>query len=219
MRRTVVIGDIHGCYDELVALLDLIDFAEDDRVVAVGDLIVKGTRNREVLDRFIDDKRFSSVVGNHDRALRQSWRGEPVRLTKAQREAAAELDFDRPRYENYLKSLPFLIDLDSHLVVHAGIRPGVRLDQQTAADMTEMRTMGANPARRKGVPWYEIYRGKKIVLFGHWPAVEPRWGPRALGLDTGCVYGGRLTAYIIESDEIVGVAARQSYDKPRAQLR
>ena len=219
MRRTVVIGDIHGCYDELVDLLDLIGFAERDRVVAVGDLIVKGRKNREVLDRFIDDKRFSSVVGNHDRALRQSWRGEPVRLNKAQRECAAELDVDRVRYASYLKSLPFLIDLDSHLVVHAGIRPGVRLDRQMAADMTEMRTMGANPARRKGVPWYEIYRGKKTVLFGHWPAAEPRWGLRAIGLDTGCVYGGRLTAYIIESDEIVSVPARQPYDKPRAQLR
>ena len=219
MNRTIVIGDIHGCFDELLDLLDLIDFKQDDRVIAVGDLIVKGEKNREVLDQFIDDRRFSSVIGNHDRVLRQSWRGEAVRLTKAQRKTQAELDFDRERYAAYLKSLPYTIDLGSHLVVHAGVRPGVRLDHQMAADMTEMRTMGTNPASRKGVPWYEVYRGRKMVLFGHWPAARPRLAPRAIGLDTGCVYGGRLTAFIIEAAEFVSVPARRVYDSPRRQLR
>src|SRR5438270_8848341 len=181
MHRTVVIGDIHGCYDELVDLLDLINLKRNDRVVAVGDLVVKGEKSREVLDRFIEDRRFSSVVGNHDRVLRQSWRGEPSRLNKAQKKTQAELNSGRARYAAYLKSLPYIIDLGSHLVVHAGIRPGVRLDRQMAADMTEMRTMGANPPRRKGVPWYRVYRGKKIVLFGHWPAASPRIAPRAIG--------------------------------------
>ena len=219
MGRTIVIGDIHGCFDELSDLLVLADLRKDDRVIAVGDLIVKGKQNREVLDLFIEDERFSSVIGNHDRALRQYWRGEPVRLIKAQRKACAELEPNRERYATYLKSLPFFIDLGSHLVVHAGVRPGVSLSDQMASDLTELRTMGANPSRRKGVPWYEVYRGEKIVLFGHWPAKEPRRAAHAIGLDTGCVYGGRLTAYLVESDQLISVPARQSYDVPRAKLR
>jgi len=212
MRRTIIIGDIHGCFDELTDLIDLIGLDEADRIVAVGDLIVKGPKNREVLDLFIQDKRFSSVIGNHDRKLRQRWRGEPTRLTKDQKATATQLDFQRERYSDYLKSLPFTIDLGSHLVVHAGVRPGVPLRRQMTSDLTEIRTMGANPSRRKGVPWYEVYRGRKIVLFGHWPAKAPRIAPRAIGLDTGCVYGGRLTAYIIESNEFVSVPARRAYD-------
>jgi diadenosine tetraphosphatase ApaH/serine/threonine PP2A family protein phosphatase len=212
MGRKIVIGDIHGCFDELTDLLELLELRADDRVVAVGDLIVKGEKNREVLDLFIDDERFSSVIGNHDRALRQCWRGEPIRLTKAQKKASAELAVDLERYANYLKSLPYMIDLDSHLVVHAGVRPGVPLKHQMASDLTEMRTMGANPSRRKGVPWYDVYRGRKTVLFGHWPAKEPRRASRAIGLDTGCVYGGRLTAFLLESNQLLSVPARRCYD-------
>jgi len=219
MGRTIVIGDIHGCFDELTDLLDLVRLEESDRVVAVGDLIVKGEKNREVLDLFIDDGRFSSVIGNHDRVLRQYWRGEPVKLTPAQEATRAELDFNRERYSNYLRSLPFMIDLDSHLVVHAGVRPGVALDEQMASDLTGLRTMGANPSRRKGIPWYAVYRGEKIVLFGHWPGTKPRRAPRAIGLDTGCVYGGRLTAFIVESDQILSVPARRAYDRPKRKPR
>jgi Calcineurin-like phosphoesterase len=216
--RTIVIGDIHGCFDELIDLLELVKLTSKDRVVAVGDLIVKGEKNAEVLDRFIEDKRFSSVIGNQDRALRQFWRGEPVRLSAAQKKTADELATRHERYSVFLKSLPYMIDLGSHLVVHAGVRPGVPLNRQMAVDFTELRTMGANPSRRKGIPWYAIYRGEKIVLFGHWPASAPRHGPRAIGLDTGCVYGHRLTAHIIETNELVSVPARRSYDPPKRKF-
>jgi len=211
MGRTIVIGDIHGCFDELQDLLRVVELRTDDRVIAVGDLVVKGPRNCDVLDRFIEDDRFSSVIGNHDRALRQYWRGEPVKLTSEARIAAEELDSKRERYSAYLRSLPFTIELGSHLVVHAGVRPGVPLERQMASDLTEMRTMGANPSRRKGVPWYDVYRGKRIVLFGHWPSKSPRMAPHAIGLDTACVYGGRLTGYIIELNQFVSVPARRAY--------
>ena len=104
-------------------------------------------------------------------------------------------------------------------MVHAGVRPGVPLKHQMASDLTGLRTMGANPSGREGVPWYEVYRGKRIVLFGHWAAIEPRRAPRAIGLDTGCVYGGRLTAYIIESDQFLSVSAYRTYDAPKRKLR
>jgi diadenosine tetraphosphatase ApaH/serine/threonine PP2A family protein phosphatase len=211
MGRTIVIGDIHGCFDELTDLLEQVELGVNDRVIAVGDLIVKGEKNREVLDLFIDDQRFSAVAGNFERVVRQYLRGEPVRLTKAHQAAVAQLEFNRDRYSNYLRSLPYTINLGSHLVVHAGLRPGVPLRRQLASDLTEIRTMGANPPNRKGLPWYDVYRGNRIVLFGHWPAKSPRVAARAIGLDTGCVYGGRLTGYIIELDQFVSVPARRSY--------
>jgi diadenosine tetraphosphatase ApaH/serine/threonine PP2A family protein phosphatase len=219
MPRTIVIGDIHGCAAELDDLLHLINLKSDDRVIAVGDLIVKGPKNREVLDRFIEDKRLSSVVGNHDRVIRQHLRGEPVPLNKPQRKAVKQLREDENRYANFLRALPYTIDLGSHLIVHAGLRPGVSLDEQSASDLTEIRTMGADPARRKGVAWYDVYRGEKVVLFGHWPAAEPRRAERAIGLDTGCVYGGQLTAYIIEAEEFVSVPAHEVYDGPKLKKK
>ena len=211
MGRTIVVGDIHGCFDELTDLLGLFNLQSDDRVIAVGDLITKGPKNREVLDLLMSDPRFSSVVGNHDRKIRQRLRGEPVRLNKDRRRVLKELGPDPRPYESFLRSLPFTIDLGSHLIVHAGIRPGVDLDKQMASDMTEIRTMGADPPGRRGLPWYRVYRGPQTILFGHWPAKRPRRAPYAIGLDTGCVYGGNLTAFVIETGELVSVPARAKY--------
>lgn len=218
-RRTIVIGDIHGCYDELRELLDKVALGADDRVVAVGDLIVKGQRSREVLNLFSEDRRFSSVLGNHDRALLRYWRGERVTLKPQQESARAQLAVEQERYAAYLGSLPPAIDLGKHLVVHAGVRPDVALDAQSIEDLTELRTLGAERTSRKGTPWYEVYDGEKTVLFGHWPAPAPRKGRRALGLDTGCVYGYQLTAYVLETGELVQVQARRAYDSPRLLAR
>jgi diadenosine tetraphosphatase ApaH/serine/threonine PP2A family protein phosphatase len=216
MGRTIVVGDIHGCFDELTDLLELIKLKSDDRLIAVGDLVAKGPKNREVLDLFISDARFSSVVGNHDRIIRQKLRGEPVRLNRDQRTVLKQLGPNRERYSEFLRALPFTIDLGSHLVVHAGIRPGVALDKQMASDMTEIRTMGADPPKRRGVPWYAVYRGPQRIIFGHWPSRQPRRATHAIGLDTGCVYGNTLTAFIVETGEFILTPARQKYaGKPR----
>jgi len=209
--RTLVVGDIHGCYDELVELLERAQFGREDRLVSVGDLVVKGEKNREVLELFTSDARFSAVLGNHDRALLRHWRGEGVRLKPAQARCAEELASDRRRYAQYLGSLPLTIDLGRHLIVHAGVRPGVPLAEQSVEDLTELRTLGGPRTSREGTPWYEVYDGEQTVLFGHWPMSPPRRGPRALGLDTGCVYGYSLTAYVIETDELVSVRARRAY--------
>lgn len=212
-RQTIVVGDIHGCYDELRDLFDRVALASDDRVVTVGDLIVKGPKNREVLDMFIDNARFSAVIGNHDLAIRRRWQnGRRATLKPAQERARAELEVDQSRYAQYLNALPFVIELDEHVVVHAGLRPFVRLEDQSPKDLTELRTLGADRTSRDGVPWYEVYSGEKTVLFGHWPAAEPRRGPHAIGLDTGCVYGYALTAYVLEADKFTSVRARRAYD-------
>jgi len=217
--RTIVIGDIHGCYDELLALLDKVRAGADDRIIAVGDLIVKGERNREVLDLFMTDARFSSVLGNHDRAILRYWRGKKKKLNEQQHACRLELESGRERYEAYLASLPLMLDLGAYLVVHAGLRPGVALEDQTAKDLTDLRALEGKPASPKGTPWYEVYDGAQTVLFGHWPSPTVRRGVRAIGLDTGCVYGYELTAYIIETGEFVQVKAARPYDDPGKRLR
>ena len=211
--RTIVVGDIHGCYDELMALMEKVNLGENDRVVSVGDLITKGPKSKEVLELFMTDKRFSSVIGNHDLALRRKWNGEDVELTSAQKEAHKELKGEKDAYAAFFNRVPFTIDLETHLVVHAGLRPNVELYSQTTGDMTRLRTLGPDRESDEGTPWYHVYYGEKTVLFGHWPAPEPRRGKNAIGLDTGCVYGYNLTAYIIEEDEFVTVKAETAYDK------
>jgi hypothetical protein len=211
LSRTVVVGDIHGCYDELRDLLGEVSFGPDDRLVCVGDLVVKGEKSREVLDLFMSDARFFSVLGNHDRAVMRALNGETVELKPSQRKCLEELSEGREGYAEYLNGLPLFFDLGAHAVVHAGVRPGVALGAQTVEDLTELRTLGPDRASRVGTPWYEVYDGDKVILFGHWPAGPPRRGPRAIGLDTGCVYGYSLTAYVIEEARLVSVPARRAY--------
>ncbi len=217
MSRTVVVGDIHGCYDELVALVESVGLRESDRLISVGDLVTKGAKSREVLELFMSDARFSAVIGNHDRALLEYWKGERRKkdLKPSQKRCAKELKERRERYAEFFASLPGYIDLGSHVVVHAGLRPGVPLAEQTLDDLTAMRTLGPDRESRKGTPWYEVYDGEPIALFGHWPSATPRRGPRAVGLDTGCVYGYKLTAYVIETGEFQSVPALRAYDEPK----
>ena len=213
--RTIVVGDIHGCYDELLDLLSLIQFRQSDQIIAVGDLITKGPANRAVLDRFITDSRFASVIGNHDLALLRHWKGEDVKLSRAQKTAVKELESAKQKYHAYLAGLPFWIDRQTYLVVHAGIRPGIPLATQSPDDLTTLRTLGPKPTSGRGVPWYRTYDGTQKILFGHWPARRPRLGINAVGLDTGCVYGHRLTAFAIDTAEFVSVPARAAYARKR----
>lgn len=211
-NRTIVVGDLHGCYDELMELLESVSFTQADRLVCVGDLVTKGPKNREVLELFMNDGRFSTVIGNHDLALRRKWSGEKVKLKSSQKVTHKELKADKDKYLPFLNRLPFTIDLGTHLVVHAGLRPDVALYSQTSEDMTLLRTLGKNRESHDGTPWYDVYDGEKIVLFGHWPSTEPRHGPKAIGLDTGCVYGNALTAYIIEEARLISTRAHRVYD-------
>jgi diadenosine tetraphosphatase ApaH/serine/threonine PP2A family protein phosphatase len=212
MGRTFVVGDIHGCYDELQSLLEKVNLNAQDRVIAVGDLTVKGPKSREVLELFSQDDRFSSVIGNHDLALVKYLKGESIYLKTTQQKTFKEVLAGGKHLLEYLTSLPSYIELDKHIVVHAGVRPEVPLDRQVIEDLVELRTLGPDRTDRDGKPWYEQYDGEKTVLFGHWPAPIPRRGKRAIGLDTGCVYGYQLTAYIIEENQFVSVNALAAYD-------
>lgn len=220
-KRTIIVGDIHGCYVELNDLLESVQLTASDRVIAVGDLIVKGTDSAAVLNRFIEDERFSSVVGNHDLGVLNHWRGHG-KVKKQQAACAEELSNDKRKFQTYLAALPKFIELEKYIIVHAGLRPGVKLENQTLQDCTELRTLGEDHTSREGLAWYEVYQEAKPVVFGHWAGTEvrrPQLKPeQATGIDTGCVYGNRLTAFIIESGELISIPARAMYEKPKKPI-
>ncbi len=211
-----MIGDIHGCYSELLDLIYKIGVKRDDRLISVGDLITKGPGNREVLEFFRQGNKRESVLGNHEYLLIEHYRGQPVELEREHFQVISELGRDFDRYMKWISHLPLYVDLGDELVVHAGVRPGLPLKKQTIEDLTQIRCLESpQPGSPKGTPWFERYKGKKIIIFGHWVFGAPLIRENAIGIDTGCVYGGRLTAVILPGRQIVSVPARKTYAKKK----
>ena len=216
MGQTIVIGDIHGCYFELMDLLSRIGVVEEDKVICVGDLIARGPRNREVLEFVRKNRNFQSVLGNHEYLLLQHYRGRHVELEPEHLQAISELGKDFGYYMGWVSEWPLYVDLGDYLVVHAGIRPGRPLEKQAIEDLTQLRTLdGPKPSSKEGTPWFERYRGEKIVIFGHWVFDVPLLRDNAIGIDTGCVYGGRLTAVVLPAGRLVSAPARRAYAKKK----
>lgn len=216
--RTIVIGDVHGCADELDALLKECTVESGDDVVLVGDLIAKGPASREVLAR-VRQEGFRSVRGNHDahvlrwKAAHDAGEHEP-RLSPTHAELAHSMsDADWA----LLRSLPLYIRLPEHeaLVVHAGLVPQVPLEQQQPVLMMNLRSIRPDGTGSKkpddGMLWGALWTGPELVLFGHHAAAGLQVYPHAIGLDTGCVYGGKLSACILPERKIVSVPSRRAY--------
>jgi hypothetical protein len=221
--RTIIVGDLHACRDELEALLDWVGFGSADRLVCVGDLVVRGPFPRGTLDllRRIDAR---AVRGNHDDKLIR-WHASPkIPLNEQHRRTAARL---RKRHWSFLAALPLWLDLPEHgvRVVHAGVTPGVAIEMQDPKTMLYIRSIAADGRpleQRDKILWGEQYRGPPHVVFGHNAMPEPQLHPWATGIDTGCVYGGRLTALVLRAgehpppvelrrDALVSVPARRRY--------
>jgi len=213
---TVVVGDVHGCLDELQALLHACGYARGDQVVLVGDLVFKGPDSRGVL-ALVRELSAQAVRGNHDQhalRLRASLAvGDDV--VKAAKRALLE-SFDASDWA-LLESLPLWHALPEHgaLVVHAGLQPGVPLPAQDPDVLMNVRTLRADGSPSKspddGVLWGARWPGPELVLFGHHAARGLQQHAFALGLDTGCVYGGKLTACILPERKLVSVSARRAY--------
>lgn len=243
---TWVVGDIHGCADELAELVGRLALAAGDALVCVGDLFHRGPDPAGVarLLRSVD-ARF--VLGNHEHRVLARLALADERLTRSDAERASvrsvrgplearDLDGDGRQpcdvapheraaivefllgHSGYLlrrSALPHAgptADGREWLCAHAGVLPGVAPESCSIEVLTRVR-------RRDGAGepwWYEVYDGPDLVLFGHTPSRIPRMRRAhgrlvALGLDTGCVYGGRLTAYSPERDAFVSVAAARAY--------
>ena len=214
MERTIVVGDIHGCYVEFMDLLGHIGPTQRDRIICVGDLITKGPRNREVLDFVRLRENCQSILGNHEYVLLRHRRGIAVELKPEHFKTIAELGKDFNDYMDWISQWPLYIDLGDYLVVHAGIRPDRSMEDQTIDDLTQLRALeGPDPGSRHGTPWFERYEGRQVMIFGHWPREKPLLKGNVVGLDTGCVYGGRLTAIVLPERRLVSVPARSVYSK------
>ena len=229
MGRTVVVGDVHGCAAELDELFDRIAVARDDRVVMVGDLVMRGPQPREVL-ALVRQVGGLSVRGNHEWRLLQ-WR--QLRTTGRRRKRVSNSDDRILRSKSLartaasfsdedwhqLETMPLHIALPQHdlLVVHAGLVPGRPLESQDERALMYMRCLDANgealEARNSGVLWGTRYVGPPHVTFGHNAQSEPQLHDWATGRDTGCVYGGKLTALVLEEDELVprALAGRRNH--------
>ncbi len=218
VRPTLVIGDVHGCLDELERLLQAAGYARGDGLVLVGDLVAKGPDSRGVL-ALVRELDARAVCGNHDAHVLRYKRAldagrTPPRLGSDHRALAEALD---ARDWALLESLPLFLRLPEHgaIVVHAGLLPGVPLEAQDPQLLLNMRTIrpdGSGSSRPEdGVLWGSLWPGPELVLFGHHASAGLQEHPFALGLDTGCVYGGRLTGCVLPERRLVSVAARRAY--------
>lgn len=219
--RTVIIGDVHGCASELDALLDTVAFASGDRLVFVGDLITRGPDSLGVLD--IARTTGAIVVrGNHEQKVldwfeaRDRWlHGEDDAkppIGRMHRELARDL---RPVDWSLLQSSKIWLDLPEHgvRVIHAGVDPDLPFEQQKPDTLMRIRTVLAPEGTRgeRYVLWGARYSGPPHIVFGHNAAPGLQLHDWATGLDTGCVYGGRLTAMVLEKGQRVPrpIAARR----------
>ena len=205
MGRTLVVGDIHGCLEELEDLLSEAGFDRGDSLVSVGDLVGKGPEGAAVVRRFREGG-HRAVRGNHDEKLLAWRRGERDSLSESHAEHAAELDAEDWAW---LEGLPLWLEVEGALVVHAGLMPGVALADQDPRLLMNLRSIdddGAGSSRiDAGAPWASRWEGPQLVVFGHDAVSGLQLWPHAIGLDTGCVYGGELTGIWLPQRRLVSV--------------
>eukprot|EP00737_Agarophyton_chilense_P001370 gb/GEZJ01001539.1/.p1 GENE.gb/GEZJ01001539.1/~~gb/GEZJ01001539.1/.p1 ORF type:complete len:436 (-),score=60.49 gb/GEZJ01001539.1/:588-1895(-) len=219
--RLIVVGDVHGCIDELQALLRLADYAPGDQVIFLGDLVAKGPDSAAVV-QLAREIGARTVRGNHDyeliRFCAARRRGlDPVVSPEHARIAATLSHQDY----NFLCDAPWFIECApwKHLFVHAGFIPRVKLTQQNPRLMMNMRSVlpdGTVTAKSvAGCEWARLWTGPQTVVFGHDACRGLQQYPFAKGIDTGCVYGGRLTALLLPENRLLSVAAKRPYVSPR----
>lgn len=196
-----VVGDVHGCIAELQRLWERLDPGSGDRVVFVGDLIRKGPASEQVVEFVRGQENALSVLGNNEKMVIRD-------------EATGGLS---PANRAAIESFPLVVSWDEALVVHGGVDPDKSLDEQTLRDLLEMRAIPAENGY-KGPFWFESYEGPPRVFFGHTVLADPLRSEWAVGLDTGCVHGGMLTAYDCENHKFVSVPAKRTY-VPRSEKR
>jgi hypothetical protein len=201
--RTLIVGDVHGCTGELEMLLEHVVFvAGTDSLVLVGDLVARGpdSHGTLALARRLGAR---AVRGNHENKLllgrheHKALGPEHARVA----ELLSEADWAQ------LEAMPLWIDLPEHgvRVVHAGVLEGVAPEDMDPPALLKMRTIDGrgrwSDQPDAGPLWGKRYAGPPHVVFGHNARPDPQVHPWATGIDTGCVYGGRLTGVLLEQDE------------------
>ncbi len=212
-EKVFVIGDIHGCLGMLKKLMDKIDWRPDqDRLIFLGDYVDRGEDPLGVVDFILEISKLSDKVdcllGNHEDMLLNFIEGGDI-VTVLQNGgsrtlAGYQIDYMGRGVEgipethlSFYRSLKLWIELEDYYLVHAGLRPGVEIDKQTRQDLIWIRE-----------PFiYSDHDFGKRVIFGHTPLRKPMVTQSKIGLDTGAVYGNRLTCLELPSLEFHSVEA------------
>lgn len=234
-----IIGDVHGCYDELDELLEKLGYTgypgshpDGRRAVFVGDLMDRGPRNMDVLRRVTALFQRGAALytpGNHCDKFYRYLIGRKVQMGHGLAETVQELNAlparERRRlilsFRAMFETVPPYLILDGGrlVVVHAGIQEDMigyispRIRRFCLyGDPTGERDEHGRPIRRE---WALRYRGDALIVFGHEPVPQPRFVNGTVNIDQGCVFGGHLTAYRYPEGEVVQVPARKAYDTSR----
>lgn len=219
--RLIFVGDIHGCYDELAELLERLAPSDSDAVVSVGDIVSKGPAADRCLDLW-RDRGYLAVKGNNE--IKLLARARPLLRFFARDRVMRRRDLLR-----FIESWPIAIDFPAVAItaVHGGFLPQMHVTAEEVDrgrdEIVELRWIRKKNGEWKPIPkekkkrddvlWSEKWKGDRFVVYGHTPVREPKFDARALGLDTGCVYGGTLTAAVWAGGEwrIESVRARRKY--------
>ncbi len=233
-----IIGDVHGCYDELVLLLTQLGYTVDAehftavppegrKAVFLGDLVDRGPKIPHVLKLvmgMVEAGTALCVPGNHDIKLMRKLRGKQVQITHGLADTLAQLEHEPPefskRVEKFIDSLVshYVLDDRKLVVAHAGMKESMA--GRSSGAVREFALFGETTGETDefGLPvrynWAAEYRGQAIVVYGHTPIPEPEWLNRTINLDTGCVFGGALSALRYPELEIVSVDALHTYAEP-----
>jgi len=223
-KTIIIVGDVHGCLEELQELIRLTEVKYDDKClyIFVGDIINKGPKNVETL-HFIQKLGAYVVRGNHEERVIKEWndlksgRLPTFTMNYSWMEELSESDM------NYIMAFPYTITIPSRsiTVVHAGLSAWKNINSQKPKHMVTMRNIvgidNIDPLESeetdRGVPWASVWPGPQHVYFGHDAKRRLQVYPYATGLDTGCVYGGSLSAVnaSLPGTVIVSVPARCNY--------
>ncbi|HEX9062316.1 MAG TPA: metallophosphoesterase family protein [Clostridia bacterium] len=208
MHRQVIIGDIHGCFNEFQSLLDKVGLNNDDEIISVGDFIDRGPKSLEVAEFLKSNINIHAIVGNHERKhLNRIY-------TYAQEITRLQFGQYYDKSIEWINSLPYFYENDEVIVVHAALIPGLELKKQPPEVLC-----GSTSGERyleellKGECWYKAYKGKKPVVFGHHfvghaPLV---YNDLIYGIDTGACHGGFLTAITVPDFKVYSVKAKEDY--------
>lgn len=205
--RTLYIGDVHGCADELEKIVDAFGFVRGkDTLYQTGDIINKGPDMLRAL-KFIQQNGILTVRGNHEEHLIRMMTTPQCDWTEKQCARFARLPLEDWEYIlAEVQNWPLWRDTPHALLVHAGLEPGkTRLEDMDPKVILSIRYWN-------DIPWFDQVTWNKPVVFGHWAKmgfVDRR--PHFIGLDSGCVYGKKLTAWCPEEDKFYVVPAAREY--------
>lgn len=218
--RTIFVGDLHGCAEEFGQILEATGFDRgQDRLLLTGDAFSRGPAPAEVW-RLIQENGAEMVLGNHDdrqlKQLRRAAKGKDPRCKFADQQRTLEALLPlAAEILPWLQALPLFLDEPGFLLVHAGINPNAGLEGTTRDEFLAIRTWPPTDGL-EGPRWHDAYRpADKPIIFGHdapgglVQKHRPDGSLYALGLDSGCIYGGHLSAYLLEEDRLVQIKSRQ----------